>query len=128
VSDCAQSGNRLSFFVSLSLLLFLAFFFIAIKRIKNLKKEKARIIPQATVMASVSSHFEKRNRMIRFYSTFFSLPACTHLRKFFFAQQNENEHFDSVRQSVYQKLSHSLQKKDKKIDANWYTVVLSTSK
>jgi hypothetical protein len=32
----------------------------------KLKKKKARTIPQETVVAGVSSEFEKRNRMIRF--------------------------------------------------------------
>jgi hypothetical protein len=38
---------------------------------KNLQKEKAKAIPQATVVTGVSSSFEKRNHMIRFSSTFF---------------------------------------------------------
>jgi hypothetical protein len=45
---------------------------------KNLQKEKAKAIPQATIVAGVSSQFEKRNRMIRFSSTFFFFSACTH--------------------------------------------------
>jgi hypothetical protein len=38
---------------------------------KNLQKEKAKAISQATVAAGVFSQFEKRNRMIRFSSPFF---------------------------------------------------------
>jgi hypothetical protein len=71
---------------------------------KNLQKEKAKTIPQATVVAGISSQFEKRNRMIRFSSTFFFSSARTHtynIRKFVFAQQNEIEHFDLVRSNMY---------------------------
>jgi len=75
---------------------------------KNLQKEKAKAIPQATIVAGVFSQFEKRNRMIRFSSTFFFSSASTHthtynMKKFFFAQQNEIKHFDLVKQHIYQK-------------------------
>jgi hypothetical protein len=42
---------------------------------KRKKKKNAKAIPRATVMAGVSSQFEKRNRMIRFS---YSLP-LTHI-------------------------------------------------
>jgi len=45
---------------------------------KNLQKEKEKAIPQAMIVAGVSSQFEKRNRMIRFSSTFFFSSAYTH--------------------------------------------------
>jgi hypothetical protein len=78
VSDCTASGNRLSF--SLFHILFASLQQSSDEESVK-KKRKAKAIPQATVMAGVSSQFEKRNRMIRFSSTFFSsADTHTHIR------------------------------------------------
>jgi hypothetical protein len=66
------------------------------------KKENARTIPQATVVAGVSSRFEKRNRMIRFSFYFLFFLPLTHIhiyKKVFLCPTNEIEHSNLIRKT-----------------------------